>query len=89
MGMNPFQMMMQMSGMNTQGANPMAAMMNMGRGSAPTTQKTPINETQLRNGISGMKKEDYVSLVRQARSQGIKEEDIEAGLKFLLELNKK
>lgn len=37
MGMNPFQMMMQMSGMNAQGANPMAAMMNMGRGSAPTT----------------------------------------------------
>lgn len=89
MGMNPFQMMMQMSGMNAQSANPMAAMMNMGRGSAPTTQTTPINEVQLKNGISGMKKEDYVSLVRQARSQGIKEEDIEAGLKFLLELNKK
>lgn len=89
MGMNPFQMMMQMSGMSAQGANPMAAMMNMGRGSAPTTQKTPINESQLKSGISGMKKEDYVSLVKQARAQGIKEEDIEAGLKFLLELNKR
>ncbi len=89
MGMNPFQMMMQMSGMDAQSANPMAAMMNMGRGSAPTTQTPAINESQLRNGIAGMKKQDYVALVKQARAQGIAEEDIEAGLNFLLELNKK
>lgn len=93
MSMNPFQMMMQMSGAAAPSGNPMAALMNMGNKGMPTApavnQNQPINPTQLKKAISTMQKEDYVGLVQQARSQGIKEEDIEAGLNFLLQLNKK
>ena len=73
---NPFAMMMNM-GQN----NPIQQMMKMGQ-----PQSTPINRQQLQSGLGKLTKNDLANIVKHARSQGMSEQDIEAGLNFILSL---
>lgn len=67
--------------MNMGQGNPMQQMMSMGQ-----PQSTPINRQQLQGGLSKLTKNDLANIVKQARSQGLSEQDIEAGLNFILSL---
>lgn len=64
-----------------QAANPMQQMMAMG-----TQQRQPIDPQKFSAAASKLDKQTLASLVNQARQQGISEDEIEAGLNFLLKL---
>ena len=76
-------------------SNPLQALMQMGRGpmtnALPNIQKLaqnpPINIQQLKQALPQLTKANYAQLVSQARAQGNREQDIESGLNFLLQLN--
>lgn len=76
---NPLQMLMSLG--QKQGANPLQQMMSMG---AP--QRQPINPQQFTAAAAKLDKQALANLVTQARQQGISEQEIEAGLNFLLKL---
>ena len=78
---NPLQMLMQMGQLQSQGANPLAQMMSMG-----TQQRQPIDPQKFTAAATKLDKQALVNLVTQARKQGISEQEIEAGLNFLLKL---
>ena len=64
-----------------QAANPMQQMMAMG-----TQQRQPIDPQKFSVAASKLDKQTLANLVNQARQQGISEDEIEAGLNFLLKL---
>ena len=64
-----------------QAANPMQQMMAMG-----TQQRQPIDPQKFSAAASKLDKQTLANLVTQARQQGISEDEIEAGLNFLLKL---
>ena len=76
---NPLQMLMAMG--QRQAANPMQQMMAMG-----TQQRQPIDPQKFSAAVSKLDKQTLANLVNQARQQGISEDEIEAGLSFLLKL---
>lgn len=76
---NPLQMLMTMG--QRQAANPMQQMMAMG-----TQQRQPIDPQKFSAAASKLDKQTLANLVNQARQQGISEDEIEAGLNFLLKL---
>ena len=76
---NPLQMLMTMG--QRQAANPMQQMMAMG-----TQQRKPIDPQKFSAAASKLDKQTLANLVNQARQQGISEDEIEAGLNFLLKL---
>ena len=76
---NPLQMLMMMG--QRQAANPMQQMMAMG-----TQQRQPIDPQKFSAAASKLDKQTLANLVNQARQQGISEDEIEAGLNFLLKL---
>ena len=64
-----------------QAANPMQQMIAMG-----TQQRQPIDPQKFSAAASKLDKQTLANLVNQARQQGISEDEIEAGLNFLLKL---
>lgn len=76
---NPLQMLMTMG--QRQAANPLQQMMAMG-----TQQRQPIDPQKFSAAASKLDKQTLANLVNQARQQGISEDEIEAGLNFLLKL---
>ena len=76
---NPLQMLMSMG--QRQGANPLQQMMSMG-----VPQQRPIDPQKFTAAAAKLDKQTLANLVVQARQQGISEEEIEAGLNFLLKL---
>ncbi len=76
---NPLQMLMAMGQRQT--ANPMQRMMAMG-----SQQYQPIDPQRFIAAASKLDKQSLANLVNQARQQGIPEDEIEAGLNFLLKL---
>ena len=64
-----------------QAANPIQQMMAMG-----TQQRQPIDPQKFSAAASKLDKQTLANLVNQARQQGISEDEIEAGLNFLLKL---
>lgn len=64
-----------------QAANPMQQMMTLG-----TPQRQPIDPQKFSAAASKLDKQTLANLVNQARQQGISEDEIEAGLNFLLKL---
>ena len=76
---NPLQMLMMMG--QRQGANPLQQMMSMG-----SPQRQPIDQQRFTAAASKLDKQTLANLVVQARQQGISEQEIEAGLNFLLKL---
>lgn len=76
---NPLQMLMAMG--QRQAANPMQQMMAMG-----SQQRQPIDPQRFTAAASKLDKQSLANLVIQARQQGIPEDEIEAGLNFLLKL---
>ena len=76
---NPLQMLMTMG--QRQAANPMQQIMAMG-----TQQRQPIDPQKFSAAASKLDKQTLANLVNQARQQGISEDEIEAGLNFLLKL---
>ena len=76
---NPLQMLMTMG--QRQAANPMQQMMALG-----TQQRQPIDPQKFSAAASKLDKQTLANLVNQARQQGISEDEIEAGLNFLLKL---
>ena len=76
---NPLQILMAMGQRQT--ANPMQQMMAMG-----SQQYQPIDPQRFIAAASKLDKQSLVNLVNQARQQGIPEDEIEAGLNFLLKL---
>ena len=64
-----------------QAANPMQQMMAM-----ETQQRQPIDPQKFSAAASKLDKQTLANLVNQARQQGISEDEIEAGLNFLLKL---
>ena len=64
-----------------QAANPMQQMMTMG-----TQQRQPIDPQKFSAAASKLDRQTLANLVNQARQQGISEDEIEAGLNFLLKL---
>ena len=76
---NPLQMLMAMG--QRQAANPMQQMMAMG-----SQQRQPIDPQRFTAAASKLDKQSLANLVNQARQQGISEDEIEAGLNFLLKL---
>ena len=76
---NPFQMLMQMG--QRQAPTPLQQMMAMG-----TQQRQPIDPQKFSAAASKLDKQTLANLVNQARQQGISEDEIEAGLNFLLKL---
>lgn len=48
--------------------------------------KTPINQEQFRQIVPNLSENFLEQLVKQAKSQGISEKDIEDGLKFIKNL---
>lgn len=77
---NPLQMLMQMGQMQYQ-PNPLQQMMGMG-----TPQRQPIDPQKFAMGAAKLDKQALANLVTKARQQGISEQEIEAGLNFLLKL---
>lgn len=61
----------------------MNALMNM-KQTSKQNQCPPINPQMLIQFMPKLTQNDLVNIVQQARSQGISESDIEAGLNFLL-----
>ena len=81
---NPLQMLMQMGQMgqmNPMGANPLQQMMGMG-----SPMRQPIDPRKFTAAATRLDKQTLANLVTQARQQGISEQEIEAGLNFLLKL---
>ena len=76
---NPLQLLMMMG--KNQGANPLQQMMSMG-----SPQRQPIDPQKFTAAASKLDKQTLANLVIQARQQGISEQEIEAGLNFLLKL---
>ena len=76
---NPLQMLMMMG--QRQAANPRQQMMAMG-----TQQRQSIDPQKFSAAASKLDKQTLANLVNQARQQGISEDEIEAGLNFLLKL---
>ena len=76
---NPLQMLMQMG--QRQAPNPLQQMMAMG-----SQKRQPIDPQRFTAAASKLDKQTLANLVNQARQQGISEEEIEAGLNFLLKL---
>ena len=76
---NPLQMLMTMG--QRQAVNPIQQMMAMG-----TQQRQPIDPQKFSAAASKLDKQTLANLVNQARQQGISEDEIEAGLNFLLKL---
>ena len=76
---NPLQMLMTMG--QRQAVNPMQQMMVMG-----TQQRQPIDPQKFSAAASKLDKQTLANLVNQSRQQGISEDEIEAGLNFLLKL---
>lgn len=76
---NPLQLLMMMG--QNQGANPLQQMMSMG-----SPQRQPIDPQKFTAAASKLDKQTLANLVIQARQQGISEQEIEAGLNFLLKL---
>ena len=76
---NPLQLLMMMG--QRQGANPLQQMMSMG-----SPQRQPIDPQKFTAAASKLDKQTLANLVVQARQQGISEQEIEAGLNFLLKL---
>ena len=76
---NPLQMLMTMG--QRQAANPLQQMMAMG-----TQQRQSIDPQKFSAAASKLDKQTLANLVNQARQQGISEDEIEAGLNFLLKL---
>ena len=76
---NPLQLLMMMG--QSQGANPLQQMMSMG-----SPQRQPIDPQKFTAAASKLDKQTLANLVIQARQQGISEQEIEAGLNFLLKL---
>lgn len=69
----------------TSSNNPMAMLMNMMRPQMPQMQSAqPIDKERFMTGVKQLNQSQLQSLVQQARSQGISDSDIEAGLKFIL-----
>jgi hypothetical protein len=64
-----------------QAVNPMQQMMALG-----TQQRQPIDPQKFSAAASKLDKQTLANLVNQARQQGISEDEIEAGLNFLLKL---
>ena len=77
---NPLQALMMM-GQKQPASNPIQQMMGMG-----TPQRQPIDQQKFTSAVAGLDKQTLAKLVTQARQQGIPEEEIEAGLNFLLKL---
>ena len=61
----------------------MNALMSM-KQTSKQNQYPPINPQMLIQFMPKLTQNDLVNIVQQARSQGISESDIEAGLNFLL-----
>lgn len=76
---NPLQMLMTMGQRQT--PNPLQQMMNMG-----TPQRQPIDQQKFTSAVANLDKNALAQLVNQARQQGISEQEIEAGLNFLLKI---
>lgn len=76
---NPLQLLMMMG--QNQSANPIQQMMSMG-----SPQRQPIDPQKFTAAASKLDKQTLANLVIQARQQGISEQEIEAGLNFLLKL---
>lgn len=70
----------------TSSNNPMAMLMNMMRPQMQNVQPQtqPIDKERFMIGAKQLNQSQLQSLVQQARSQGISDSDIEAGLKFIL-----
>lgn len=67
--------------------NPLQMMMQMGQQKQqPKIQNPPIDPQRFYQMASKLTKENLVQLARQARAQGIPDEQIEQGLNFLLNL---
>ena len=75
---NPLQMLMMMGSQNNV---PLQQMMNLG-----TPQRQPIDPQRFTAAATKLDKQALASLVNKARQQGISEQEIEAGLNFLLKL---
>ena len=78
---NPLQMLMQMGQMQARGVNPLQQMMGMG-----TQTRQPIDPQRFTAAAARMDKQTLANLVTKARQQGISEQELEAGLNFLLKL---
>lgn len=78
---NPLQALMMMGQPQAMGVNPLQQMMNMG-----TPQRQPIDQQKFTAAATKLDKQTLSNLVTKARQQGISEEEIEAGLNFLLKL---
>lgn len=70
----------------TSSNNPMAMLMNMMRPQMQRVQPQaqPIDKERFMTGAKQLNQSQLQGLVQQARSQGISDSDIEAGLKFIL-----
>ena len=73
----------------TSSNNPMAMLMNMMRPQMPQmqsvqSQNQPIDKERFMAGVKQLNQSQLQNLVQQARSQGISDSDIEAGLQFIL-----
>ena len=75
---NPLQMLMMMGSQNNV---PLQQMMNLG-----TPQRQPLDTQRFAAAATKLDKQALASLVNKARQQGISEQEIEAGLNFLLKL---
>lgn len=83
---NPLQMLMQMGQIGQAsplgvGANPLQQMMGMG-----SPMRQPIDPRKFTAAATKLDKQTLANLVTKARQQGISEQEIEAGLNFLLKL---
>lgn len=67
--------------MGNQNNVPLQQMMNLG-----TPQRQPIDTQRFTAAATKLDKQALASLVNKARQQGISEQEIEAGLNFLLKL---
>ena len=77
---NPLQALMMM-GQKQPVSSPIQQMMGMG-----TPSRQPIDQQKFTSAVASLDKQSLAKLVTQARQQGIPEEEIEAGLNFLLKL---
>lgn len=87
---NPFNMMMNMMGGNGQmGNNPMLQMMNMmQKQNQPNRfdKNIPINQQQFKQFLPNIDNNMLEQLANQARSQGMSENEIQAGINFIKNL---
>lgn len=87
---NPFNMMMNMMGGNGQmGNNPMLQMMNMMQEQNQPNRfdkNIPINQQQFKQFLPNIDNNMLEQLANQARSQGMSENEIQAGINFIKNL---